>query len=79
MANDFEALTTDELYLLHLEVAAVLRRKLAAEKNALEERLRQLRPPQSRRPNPSVKAGLNPDQPPEGWSGRRKRPGKSRK
>ena len=39
MANDFQALTSDELYLLHLEVAAVLREKLVAEKNALEERL----------------------------------------
>ena len=77
MANDFQALTSDELYLLHLEVAAALRKKLAAEKNALEERPRL--PPQSRRPNPSVKAGLNPDQPPGGWSGRGKRSGKSRK
>ena len=39
MTNDFEALTADELYLLHLEVAAVLRKKLVARKNALEERL----------------------------------------
>ena len=36
MANDFEALTADELYSLHLEVTAVLREKLVAEKNALE-------------------------------------------
>ena len=76
MTNDFEALSTDELWLLHLEVIAVLRKKLAVEKNALEERLQQLRPPQSRRPNPSVKAKLRtPNYP----SGRGKRSGKSRK
>ena len=40
-----KALTTDELYLLRQEVAAVLRRKLLAKKNALEERLKQLHPP----------------------------------
>jgi hypothetical protein len=28
MTSDFEALTADELYLLHLEVAAVLRENL---------------------------------------------------
>ena len=78
MVNDFEALTTDELYFLHLEVVAVLRKKLAAEKKALEERLKQLHPPQSRRTNPSVKAKLrNPDQ--RTRSGRTKRSGKSRK
>jgi hypothetical protein len=32
MTNDFEALTTEELYLLHQEVAAVLRKKLLARK-----------------------------------------------
>ena len=52
LTNEFEALSTDELYLLHLEVVAVLREKLAAEKNALEGRLKQLQPPESRRPNP---------------------------
>jgi hypothetical protein len=48
MTNDFEALTADELYLLHLELTAVLRKKVVAEKNALEERLRQLQPPDDR-------------------------------
>ena len=81
MANDFQALTSDELYLLHLEVAAVLREKLVAEKNALEERLQRLHPPngheitQPRRPYPPVRAEFrNPDQPSESWSGRGKRP-----
>jgi DNA-binding protein H-NS len=83
MTNDFEVLTADELYLLRLELAAVLRKKLVAEKNALEERLRQLRPPDdreitqsnARRPYPAVNPKFrNPDQPSETWSGRGKRP-----
>ena len=52
MTNDFGALTADELYLLHLEVAAALRKKLVARRKALEEQLKQLQPPESRRPNP---------------------------
>ena len=81
MTNDFEALTADELYLLHLEVVAVLRKQLVAKKNALEERLQQLYPrddhgiARSRRPYPAVKAKFrNPEQPSETWSGRGKRP-----
>jgi DNA-binding protein H-NS len=81
MANDFEALTADELYLLHLEVTAVLREKLVAKKNALETRLQQLHPledhevTQARRPYPPVKAKYrNPDLPSESWSGRGRRP-----
>ena len=70
MANDFQALTSDELYLLHLEVAAVLREKLVAEKNALEERLQRLHPPNGSRDHattsalPTGKSKIwNPDQP----------------
>jgi DNA-binding protein H-NS len=83
MTNDFEALNADELYLLHLQLAAVLRKKLEAKKNALEERLRQLQPPDDReitqsngrRPYPAVDPKFrNPDQPSETWSGRGKRP-----
>jgi DNA-binding protein H-NS len=81
MANDLEALTADELYLLHLEVAAVLREKLVAKKNALEKQLQELHPledhevAQARRPYPPVKAKFrNPDQPSETWSGRGHRP-----
>lgn len=77
MANDFEAWTSDELYLLHLEIAAVLRRKLVTKKNALEERLERLRRPvtQAGRPYPAVKAKFrNPEQPSETWSGRGRRP-----
>jgi hypothetical protein len=59
MTNDFRALTADELYLLHLEVTAVL--KMVAKKKALEKRLQQLHPlddhgvTQARRPYPTVK------------------------
>ena len=81
MTNEFEALTADELYLLHLEVVAVLRKQLVAKKTALEERLQQLYPrddheiARSRRPYPTVKAKFqNPEQPSETWSGRGKRP-----
>jgi DNA-binding protein H-NS len=81
MTNDFDALTADQLYLLHLEVVAVLRKKLVTKKNALEERLQQLYAPdghgiaRSRRPYPTVEAKFrNPEQPSETWSGRGKRP-----
>jgi DNA-binding protein H-NS len=81
MKNDFRAWTADELYLLHLEVTAVLREKLVAKKKALDKRLQQLHPlddhgvTQARRPYPTVKAKFrNPDQPSETWSGRGKRP-----
>jgi DNA-binding protein H-NS len=83
MTNDFESLTADELYLLHLEIVAVLRAKLLAKKKALEGRLHQLQPPddheitqsESRRPYPVASPKFrNPDQPSETWSGRGKRP-----
>jgi DNA-binding protein H-NS len=81
MANDLEALTADELYLLHLDVTAVLREKLVAKQSALEKQLQRLHPPddheitRSRRPYPPVRAKFrNPDRPSESWSGRGKRP-----
>ena len=81
MANEFEALTADELYLLHLEITAVLKERLAAKKELLEQQLQRLHPPEdnsapkSRRPYPPVTAKFqNPDQPLECWSGRGKRP-----
>jgi DNA-binding protein H-NS len=83
MTNDLEALTTDELYFLRLDVLAVLRAQLLAKKNVLEKRLQQLQPPgdheitqsESRRPDPAVSPKFrNPDQSSETWSGRGKRP-----
>lgn len=81
MTNDLEALSADELYLLHLNVAAVLKGKLTAKMQLLEQQLHRLHPSegpaisQSRRPYPPVRAKFqNPDQPLECWSGRGKRP-----
>ena len=81
MPNDLEALTADELYLLHLDVTAVLREKLVAEQSALEKQLQRLHPfddhaiKRSRRPYPPVRAKFrNPDHPSDSWSGRGKRP-----
>jgi DNA-binding protein H-NS len=79
--DEFENLTEDELFDLHTEVTAALTEKLLAKKDALDERLRQLRPLDDpkitppRRPYPPVKAKFrNPDRPAETWSGRGKRP-----
>ena len=81
MSTDFEVLTADELYSLHTEVATVLKKKLIAKKDVLEDQLRRLHPPRdrvttrARRRYPPVKAKFqNPDQPSETWSGRGKRP-----
>lgn len=81
MMADFKDLTVDELFDLHSDVAAALTRRLRAKKDAIDQRLRRLRPlkdPQitpARRSYPPVKPKfLNPDQPAETWSGRGKRP-----
>ena len=81
MANDFEALTADQLYLLHLDITAVLKQRLVAKKDVLEEQLRRLHPTDDhaikrpRRRYPPVSAKFrNPDQPSDSWSGRGKRP-----
>ena len=50
MANEFEALTADELYLLHLEITAVLKERLAAKKELLEQQLQRLLRPKITRP-----------------------------
>ena len=41
---DLKSMSSDELYLLHLEMVDVLTAKLAAKRNELEERLQQLKP-----------------------------------
>ncbi len=81
---DLKSMSSDELYLLHLEMVDVLTAKLAAKRNELEERLQQLKPAsddregaqsQSRRPYPLVIPKFrNPDRPSETWSGRGRRP-----
>ena len=80
MVNDFKGCTSDVLFQLHTEIAALLAEKLNAKKAELDERLRQLQASgtqvtRARRPYPPVKAKFrNPDQPSETWSGRGKRP-----
>ena len=81
-ANDLKSMTVDELWALHEEISSVLARRLAEEKVALENRLRQLRSPSTsdrfqrvRRPYPRVFPKYrNPEQPAETWSGRGKQP-----
>ena len=81
-ANDLRSMSVDELWTLHEEISSVLARRLAEEKAALENRLRQLRPistndrlPHARRPYPQVLPKFrNPAHPTETWSGRGKQP-----
>jgi DNA-binding protein H-NS len=78
-------MTTDELWTFHQTVVVALVAKLTAEKKALEDRLRQLRPTfwveqivenrPSRRPCPTVLPKYqNLDDPSETWSGRGRQP-----
>jgi len=81
---DLKLKSVDELWALHVEVAAVLARKISAEKVQLERRLRQLLKPngasngnagRERRPYPQVFPKYrNPAQPAETWAGRGKQP-----
>ena len=82
--NDLESIATDELWMLHEKVAAKLAAKLIAEKNVLENRLRQLngqfqagqlREKSSRRSYPIVFPKFrNPEQPSQTWAGRGMQP-----
>ena len=82
--NDLKAMSTDELWALHEEVAAKLAASLLAEKRVLENRLKQLKggtdpereaSPSLRRPYPIVVPKFrNPDRPFETWAGRGKTP-----
>ncbi|MCA6107176.1 H-NS histone family protein [Bradyrhizobium cenepequi] len=86
---DFEAMTFDELWLLHEEITKILSERITAEKLELEKRLAQLNPPEpiqdgtgsepsSERPRrryPRVPPKYcNPMEPTETWSGRGKQP-----
>ena len=76
---------TDDLWLLHLEVAQLLQQRIQQEKLRLEERLKLLRHEErlrlsrnaesARRPYPPVVPEYrNPDRPSETWAGRGKQP-----
>ena len=80
--NAIAAMSMDELWRLHEQVASILARKIAEEKARVEERLRRLQNLNSmmssnwpRRPYPKVLPKYqNPKDPAETWSGRGKQP-----
>jgi DNA-binding protein H-NS len=74
--TELDRLSTDDLWLLHLEITELLQQKIQTEKLELEKRLRRLQTPvPGRRPYPPVSPKYrNPDQPSETWAGRGKRP-----
>jgi DNA-binding protein H-NS len=82
--SDLELLSTEELWVLHENVAATLKAKIVAEQKVLEGRLSQLngrsRVEQTgetpeRRSYPTVFPKFrNPEQPSETWTGRGKKP-----
>ena len=74
--TEFDRMTTDDLWSLHIEVSQLLQQRIQQEKLRLEERLKQLQTTVvARRPYPPVLPQYcNPDQPSESWTGRGKRP-----
>src|SRR6476620_972008 len=73
---EFDRMSTDDLWSLHVEVSQLLQKRIQKEKLQLEERLNRLQTPVSgRRPYPPVSPKYrNPDQPSETWAGRGKQP-----
>src|SRR6478735_11836263 len=73
---ELDRMSTDGLWLLHVEVSQLLQQRIKQQKLQLEERLKLLEAPVSeRRPYPPVSPKYrNPDQPSETWSGRGKQP-----
>jgi DNA-binding protein H-NS len=81
---ELERMSADDLWKLHVEVGEALAVKLVAEKDVLEERLKQLKVKPSferriatseRRQYPPVFPKFrNPDDPSETWAGRGKQP-----
>ena len=76
-SNEFECMSTDELWELHETIKSILLKKIEAEKAELLERLRKLESvsAESRRPYPPVHPKYkNPNNPAEVWSGRGRQP-----
>ena len=73
---EFDRMSTDDLWSLHVEVSQLLQQRIQTEKQRLVERLKQLQAPVlERRPYPPVSPKYyNPDQPSETWAGRGKQP-----
>ena len=74
--TELDGLSTDDLWSLHIELSQLLQQRIQQEKLQLEERLKLLTAPVSRRrPYPPVPPKYrNPDRPSETWAGRGKRP-----
>jgi DNA-binding protein H-NS len=81
--DDFNSMTIDELWALHMEISSILASRIAAEKAKLEKRLRQLQSNSvssktvrhERRPYPQVFPKFrNPADPAETWAGRGRQP-----
>jgi DNA-binding protein H-NS len=75
--RQWEAMSAEELWFLHEEVASVLVRKIAEEKARLEERLRRLKSDavSARRPHRRICPKYqNPARPDETWAGRGRKP-----
>lgn len=80
--NDYESMTSDELWELYEKMCAILADRIGTEKTRLEERLRKIESASRaamlkvrRRPYPKVlQKYQNPDNPAETWSGRGKQP-----
>src|SRR5262245_62225752 len=74
--TEFDGMSTEDLWSLHLQLTELLQQKIQKEKQQLEERLKLLQTPVSgRRPYPPVRPQFrNPDRPSETWAGRGKRP-----
>ena len=73
---EFDRMSTDDLWSLHVEVSQLLQQRIQQEKLRLEDRLKRLQTPvPGRRPYPPVLPKYcNPDRPSETWAGRGKRP-----
>jgi DNA-binding protein H-NS len=83
MNLDLESMSVDQLWSLYDTIASILARKIAIEKERLEQCVRKLglsgtdttKPSAKRRRYPKVRPKYrNPDRPSETWAGRGKRP-----
>jgi DNA-binding protein H-NS len=80
--DDLELMSVEELWALHMEIDAVLTRRISAQKRQLDQQLRQLgsgafegNVRREGRPYPRVLPKYrNPDKPSETWAGRGKLP-----
>jgi len=82
--TDFDGMTIDDLWTLHLAISKTLSEKIVAEKNLLERRLSALKPAASSEPQsrarerraypPVLPKFFNPEDPSQTWAGRGKQP-----